>query len=139
MKKAIELAVASLFALAFVWTAPQKTSAQSAIEYGKQAGSIKRPAAAKASASRGKTGKSNQGSEAVASEFVPLPGSLSVKGAEAVLRARQDENSETLEKMQKGEPLVPMAQSAGFEKWYMVKSQKGLVGWIKAADVDEGP
>jgi SH3-like domain-containing protein len=39
--------------------------------------------------------------------------------------------------MEKGENLVPMAQSAGFEKWYMVRSQKGLVGWIKASDVDE--
>ncbi|MGH7833316.1 MAG: hypothetical protein ACREQK_06710 [Candidatus Binatia bacterium] len=138
MKKTIKLVVANLFALAFVWTGPQKASAQSTIEYGKQAGGIKSPAVGKASAkTRGKTGKANQGGEAEPAEFVPLPGSLSVKGEQAILRARQDENSETLEKMEKGEKLVPMAQSAGFEKWYMVKSQKGMVGWIKAGDVDE--
>jgi hypothetical protein len=138
MKKTIELVVANLFALAVVWTVPQKASAQSAIEYGKQAGSIKRPAAGKAALkTRGKAGKADQGGETETAEFIPLPGSLSVKPETAILRARQDENSEAVGKIEKGENLIPMAQSGGFEKWYMVKSAKGLVGWIKATDVDE--
>jgi hypothetical protein len=138
MKKIIKLVVANLFALALVWTPPQKAPAQSAIEYGKQAGGIKRPAAGKAAPkTRGKAGKADQGSGTEEAEFIPLPGSLSVKGEQAVLRARQDESSEAVGKIEKGEKLVPMAQSGGFEKWYMVKSAKGLFGWIKAADVDE--
>ena len=28
-----------------------------------------------------------------------------------------------------------MGQSNGGNEWYMVKTQKGLVGWIKSADV----
>jgi hypothetical protein len=138
MKRVIKLVAANLFALALVWTVPQKASAQSAIEYGKQAGSIKRPAAVKASPrTRGNAGKADPGGDTGPAEFIPLPGLLSVKAGTALLRARQDENSEAVGKMEKGENLVPMAQSAGSEKWYMVKSQKGLVGWIKAADVDE--
>jgi hypothetical protein len=137
MKKAIGLVVANLFALALVWTAPQQASAQSTIEYGKQAGGLKRPAGKASPKTRGKAGKADQGGGTEPAEFIPLPGSLFVKAEQAILRARQDENSEAVGKMEKGENLVPMAQSAGFEKWYMVRSQKGLVGWIKASDVDE--
>ena len=37
--------------------------------------------------------------------------------------------------MTQGEFLVPMVQAAGGSDWFMVKTQKGLVGWVMGADV----
>jgi hypothetical protein len=34
--------------------------------------------------------------------------------------------------LSQGDTLLPVGQS---NDWYMVKTQKGLVGWIKSADV----
>ena len=39
--------------------------------------------------------------------------------------------------MSQGETLVPMVQAAGGSDWYMVKTSKGAVGWVKGADVRE--
>ena len=56
---------------------------------------------------------------------------------DAGLYSRQDDESEKLFLLAQGETLTPMIQSAGGSEWYMVKTKKGLVGWIKSKDVRE--
>ena len=53
------------------------------------------------------------------------------------LYPRQDEETEKIEQLSQGDTLSPMVQSAGNNSWYMVKTSKGLVGWVKGSDVRE--
>lgn len=62
----------------------------------------------------------------------PVPSALVVASRQAVLYPRQDDESEKIAELIQGDSLVSMGQS---NEWYMVKTQKGLVGWIKSADV----
>jgi hypothetical protein len=64
-----------------------------------------------------------------------MPLRLVVTAKNAGLFARQDEEGEKIAQLLEGENLVPMVQSEGARQWYMVRTQKGLVGWIKSADV----
>jgi hypothetical protein len=66
-----------------------------------------------------------------------LPSRLVVATKDAGLYPRQDDESERLVQLAQGEAVTPMVQSAGGSEWYMVKTQKGLVGWVKATDVRE--
>jgi hypothetical protein len=50
---------------------------------------------------------------------------------------RQDEETETIAVLAEGDPLVPMVQSEGGSPWFMVKTAKGLVGWVKSSDVKQ--
>jgi hypothetical protein len=62
----------------------------------------------------------------------PVPSALVVASRQAALYPRQDDESEKIAELTQGDSLVSMGQS---NEWYMVKTQKGLVGWIKSADV----
>jgi len=66
-----------------------------------------------------------------------LPTRLVVASKSAALYPRQDDESEKIEQLSLGEALVPMVQSAGGNDWYMVRTTKGIVGWVKSADVKE--
>jgi hypothetical protein len=66
-----------------------------------------------------------------------LPTRLVVASKDAGLYPRQDDESEKIVQLAQGETVTPMVQSAGGSEWYMVKTQKGLIGWIKATDVRE--
>ena len=66
-----------------------------------------------------------------------LPTRLIVAATETGLYPRQDEESEKLAQLRQGETLVPMVQSSGGNDWYMVKTQKGIIGWVKSGDVKE--
>jgi len=66
-----------------------------------------------------------------------LPNRLVVASMEASLYPKQDDESEKLAQLAQGEILVPMVQSSGGNDWYMVKTQKGVIGWVKSADVRE--
>jgi hypothetical protein len=66
-----------------------------------------------------------------------LPSRLVVATKDAGLYPRQDDEAERLAQLAQGEAIIPMVQSAGGSEWYMVKTQKGLVGWVKATDVRE--
>lgn len=61
-----------------------------------------------------------------------VPRALVVASTQAALYPRQDEESEKMAELSQGDTLLPVGQS---NDWYMVKTQKGLVGWIKSADV----
>ena len=64
---------------------------------------------------------------------------LVVAADEAGLYPRQDDESEKIGALSRGELLVPILQSKGGNEWFMVKAPSGKVGWIKAADVREEP
>ena len=66
-----------------------------------------------------------------------MPTRLVVASKMAGLYPRQDDEAEKLDQLQEGEALVPMVQSSGGNDWFMVKTQKGVVGWIKSVDVKE--
>jgi hypothetical protein len=66
-----------------------------------------------------------------------LPSRLVVASKTAGLYPRQDVEAEKIDQLSEGESLVPMVQAAGGNDWYMVKTQKGLVGWVKGMDVRE--
>lgn len=66
-----------------------------------------------------------------------LPIRLVVAVKEAGLYPKQDDESEKLAQLPQGETLVPMLQSSGGNDWYMVKTQKGVIGWVKSMDVKE--
>jgi hypothetical protein len=66
-----------------------------------------------------------------------LPSRLVVAAKDAGLFPRQDEESERIVGLFEGESLVPLVQSEGGSQWFMVKTQKGLVGWVKSADVKQ--
>lgn len=66
-----------------------------------------------------------------------MPTRLVVASKVAGLYPRQDDETEKLDQLSEGEALVPMVQSAGGNDWFMVKTQKGVIGWIKSADVRE--
>jgi len=67
-----------------------------------------------------------------------LPGHLVVAAKTAPLYPRQDDEMDEIDKLSQGELLVPMMHSTGAATdWYLVKTQKGIVGWIKSADVQK--
>ena len=68
---------------------------------------------------------------------MPIPKVLRVKRDEIVIRGRYDNQSEALVKLMGGDELVPLGKVSGAgEFWYMVKTKKGTVGWVREADVD---
>ena len=65
----------------------------------------------------------------------PVPAALVVVSKHAALYPRQDDEAEKVTELSQGDTLTPMGQSNGGNEWYMVKTQKGLIGWVKSADV----
>jgi hypothetical protein len=77
--------------------------------------------------------------------FVPLPSfagdsspTLTVTTLDARLYPRQDNESKFIATLEKGEKLQPLARGVGSEPWYMVKSSKGMIGWVQATEVNSG-
>ncbi|HWP23632.1 MAG TPA: hypothetical protein VNM15_05545 [Candidatus Binatia bacterium] len=66
-----------------------------------------------------------------------IPSRLVVGSNGAGLYQRQDEESQKLAQLARGEILTPMVQSAGANEWYMVKTESGMIGWVKSGDVHE--
>ncbi len=66
-----------------------------------------------------------------------VPSRLIVIAKQAPLFSRQDDETEKITGLSQGEILVPLLQSAGGNDWYMVKTQNGIIGWIKSSDVRE--
>jgi hypothetical protein len=66
-----------------------------------------------------------------------LPTRLVVASKNTGLYPRQDDESEKIEQLSQGDALIPMVQSAGGNDWFMVKTTKGVIGWVKSIDVKE--
>lgn len=117
-----------------------KIFAQAVTEYGKVVGGVGRrqgnvnPKASRASKQAGKDKGVVQGMADVAP--VRLPSALTVESKDAALYHRHDEFSDKLADVSQGERLIPVAETtAGNTHWYMVKTQTGLVGWVKSTDI----
>jgi hypothetical protein len=63
------------------------------------------------------------------------PAALTVREAGVYLYSRQDEYSDKIAPLQKGEALVPVAEAVGKETWYLVQTKQGFSGWVRASDV----
>ena len=63
------------------------------------------------------------------------PSVMIVRESGTPLYAQQDLESEPLGQLQKGETLSPIAESVAQEIWYMVRTQQGQIGWVRAVDV----
>jgi hypothetical protein len=63
---------------------------------------------------------------------------LIVGNSGAPLWLRQDDESKSITKLEKGEELTPLGYGVGTASWYMVRTQKGIVGWVKSSDVQGG-
>jgi hypothetical protein len=63
------------------------------------------------------------------------PPALTARETGVALYARQDAETDRIATLEKGEVLFPMVEAIGRETWYMVRTQKGLIGWVRAADV----
>jgi hypothetical protein len=75
-----------------------------------------------------------------------LTPTISIDGAESApvltaretgvaLYARQDAETDRIATLEKDEILVPIAESVGGEVWYMVRTKRGLIGWVRGIDV----
>ena len=69
------------------------------------------------------------------SQAQPAAPLLAVREAGSFLYARQDIASDKLATLQKDERLIPLAEALGPETWYLVKTQHGVTGWVRASDV----
>jgi len=71
----------------------------------------------------------------------PLPtfagesSALTVTTADARLYPRQDSESKFITTLDKGEQLQPLAQGVGNQDWYMVRTSRGMIGWVQGIDV----
>jgi hypothetical protein len=59
---------------------------------------------------------------------------LTVGDSGASLYSQQEVESDKIATLRKGEALIPLAEAIGQQTWYMVKTARGLVGWVRAAD-----
>jgi len=109
--------------------------AQAFGEYGRIVGSIPQGAGPRApgNAPQGGSGSGEIGD--LGGKALPIR--LVVAAKEAGLYPKQDDESEQLAQLSQGETLVPMLQSSGGNAWFMVRTQKGIIGWVKSTDVRE--
>jgi len=117
---------------------PQVVFAQAIGEYGRIVGGVGQrqgSVSQKASRAPSQNSKGKAVVEGIDSGGRPVPSALFVASRQAALYPRQDDESEKVAELSLGETLIPMGQSNGGSEWYMVKTQTGLVGWIKSAEV----
>ncbi|HEY7713344.1 MAG TPA: SH3 domain-containing protein [Candidatus Binatia bacterium] len=63
------------------------------------------------------------------------PSGLTARATGVALYAQQDAESSRIATLEKGEALVPIVEAIGREVWYMVRTQQGIVGWVRGVDV----
>jgi len=134
--KATKLLILGTIIVPFV--VPQVVFAQAIGEYGRTVGGVGQrqgSVSQKASRAPSQNSKGKAVVEGIDSGGRPVPSALSVASRQAALYSRQDDESEKLAELSPGDTLIPMGQSNVGNEWYMVKTQTGLVGWIKSADV----
>jgi len=68
-------------------------------------------------------------------EGAGAPPTLTARATGVALYAQQDAETERIATLEEGETLFPMVEAVGREIWYMVRTKRGLIGWVRAADV----
>jgi hypothetical protein len=122
----------------FAFLTPTVARAQAFGEYGRSLGGVTQRHGSAAPNPFGgqQNGQAKGGSSGIGNVGGrSLPLRLVVASKEASLYPRQDDESEKIDRLSQGETLIPMVQTAGGNEWYMVKTQKGLIGWVKSSDV----
>ncbi len=121
-----------------VFLIPAAVMAQAFGEYGRTLGGVTRQGGISPSAPVGLS-PDGRGRSAGVGDIGGrgVPSRLIVASKQAVLFPRQDDEAEKITSLAQGEILVPLLQAAGGNDWYMVKTQKGLIGWVKSTDVQE--
>jgi hypothetical protein len=66
------------------------------------------------------------------------PPTLAARATGVALYAQQDAEANRIATLEEGETVFPMIEAVGRETWYMVRTQRGLVGWVRAADMIAG-
>jgi hypothetical protein len=61
---------------------------------------------------------------------------LTARESGVALYAQQDEETDRIATLEKGEALFPIAESVGRGIWYMVRTKQGVIGWVRAIDVE---
>ena len=111
-------------------------------EYGRALGGVTKPQGSVSPKGPGGVGlkeKGKGGGQGIGDVGVPpLQTQLVVISNSAPLYPRQDDETQRIEEISQGAILVPMLQgTSGAISWYMVKTQKGTIGWVKSTDVRE--
>jgi len=104
-------------------------------EYGRSVGSLPQGIGPRAPGTTPQSGSGSGGVGEATGKALPLRLVVAVK--DAGLYPKQDDESEKVAELLQGESLTPMVQSSGGNDWYMVKTQKGMIGWVKSSDVRE--
>lgn len=131
----------SMSAMLTLLLIPQMVFSQAMGEYGRTLGGVsqrKGNAMPKASTTHRKNTKGKavfQGIEDLGHR--PVPSGLTVVSRQAGLYSRQDDEAEKIDQLFEGDTLIPMVHSIGGSEWYMVKTSKGLIGWVRSADIRE--
>jgi hypothetical protein len=63
------------------------------------------------------------------------PPTLAARATGVAVYAQQDIETDRIATLEEGETLFPMAEAVGRETWYMVRTRRGIIGWVRAADV----
>jgi thiol-disulfide isomerase/thioredoxin len=67
----------------------------------------------------------------------PLPTALRAK-AGMLVRGQQDAQSEAIAKLERGDEIVPLGKvSGGGDYWFLVKTKRGVIGWVRGEEVEE--
>ena len=123
-----------------VFLASGESLAQAISEYGKtvEGGQRQGRASSKASRSPSQNAKGKAVVQGIGDTGGrPIPSGLVVVSRQIGLYPRQDDAAETIAELHQGDTLIPMIQSNSGNDWYMVKTQQGVIGWVKAVDVRE--
>jgi hypothetical protein len=117
-------------------------SAQAFGEYGRTlGGAIQRGGSSASNATSGRDPKRKlkNGYQGVGDLGVqPLQKRLIVAEKGAPLYPSQDDETQKIDELSQGAILIPMIHAtSGANSWYMVKTQKGSIGWVRSTDVVE--
>jgi hypothetical protein len=130
-----------MFGVLMVFLASGEPLAQAISEYGKTVegvGQRQGRASPKASRSPSRNAKGKAVVQGIGDTGGrPIPSGLVVMSKQIGLYPRQDDAAETIAELHQGDTLIPMMQSNSGNDWYMVKTQQGVIGWVKAVDVRE--
>jgi hypothetical protein len=135
--KAIRLLISGMTLLLFLM--PQVAFAQAIGEYGRTVGGARqRQGSASPNASRpSQDAKGKTVVQGIGDTGRPIPSGLVVVSRQIGLYPRQDDTAEKITELSEGDRLMPMIESNGGNDWYMVKTQQGIIGWVKAVEVRE--
>ena len=60
---------------------------------------------------------------------------LAARATGVPIFAQQDDRTDRIGTLEKGEALFPIAEAVGQELWYMVRTRTGMIGWVRGLDV----